>query len=367
MDYHIFFLYLFVFFDFFIYTTKDNEVNIMIKIVVDAFGGDNAPNEVVSGVVSAINSNEKLHIILTGKEEVLMEVLSGYKYNDSQISIIDAREVISNNESATEAIRQKKDSSLVKALDCAKEDDEVVGIISAGSTGAVLTGAFMKLGRMKGVLRPALCPIIPTAQGTITSICDCGANVDCKPEYLHQFAIMGNAYLKVLGVKNPRVALLNVGTEDHKGDVRSKETFELLKNSSSKINFVGNMEARDLLSGDYDLVVTDGFAGNVLLKSTEGAIKNLLTIMKNEIKASFFSKIGALFMKKTFKNIKKGFDYSNHGGAVLLGCKKLVVKSHGSSTAKNFLTCINQVVTMAEGKLVENISKSLEKVEMSNE
>jgi len=339
----------------------------MIKIVVDAFGGDNAPNEVVKGVIDAISSNDKLHIVLTGKEDLLKEVLSNYKYNEEQITIINASEVISNNESATEAIRTKKDSSLVKALDCAKEDDEVVGIISAGSTGAVLTGAFMKLGRMKGVLRPALCPIIPTVKGTITSICDCGANVDCKPEYLHQFAIMGNAYLKVLGVKKPRVALLNVGTEEHKGDARSKETFELLKNSNAKINFVGNMEARDLLSGDYDLIVTDGFAGNVLLKSTEGAIKNLLHILKKEIKSSLSCKIGAVFMKKAFKNIKKNFDYTSQGGAVLLGCKKLVVKSHGSSTAKNFHACINQVITMAEGKLVENIAKSLEKVEMSNE
>jgi len=191
-------------------------------------------------------------------------------------------------------------------------------------------------------------------KGTSVCICDCGANMDCKPEYLEQFAMMGGAYLKTLGNDNPRVALLNVGTEDHKGDTRTKETFELLK-ANDNINFVGNMEARDLLGGDYDLIVTDGFAGNVLLKSTEGAIKNLLSVMKAEIKSSFWSKIGALFMRKTFKNIKGGFDYSKYGGAVLLGCKKLVLKAHGSSNAESIKNCIGQLYTMAKGNLITNI------------
>ena len=240
----------------------------------------------------------------------------------------------------------------------AKEDDDVVGIVSAGSTGAVLTGGFMKLGRIRGIHRPALCPVLPTVTGDIVSICDCGANMDCKPEYLEQFAIMGGVYLKILGKENPRVALLNVGTEDHKGDQRSKETFELLKNNKN-INFVGNMEARDLLSGDFDLVVTDGFAGNVLLKSTEGAIKGLLKVLKKEIKSRFLSKIGALFMRKTFKNIMGKFDYSKYGGAVLLGCKKLVLKAHGSSNAESIKNAIVQVYTMAKGNLVENITNQL--------
>ena len=327
----------------------------MIKVVVDAFGGDNAPLEIVKGAINAVKQNNDIHVILSGKKEAIETVLKENKYSGDGISILEANDVISNNESATMAIRQKKDSSLVKAFDLAKEDDEVVGIISAGSTGAVLTGGFMKLGRLRGIHRPALCPVLPTVNGDIVCLCDCGANMDCKPEYLEQFAIMGGAYLSTLGKENPRVALLNVGTEDHKGDIRSKETFELLKNNKN-VNFVGNMEARDLLSGEFDLVVTDGFAGNVLLKSTEGAIKSLLKVMKTEIKSSLCSKIGALFMKRTFDNIKGKFDYSKYGGAVLLGCKKLVLKAHGSSNAESIANCIDQLYNMAKGQLVDKIS-----------
>jgi len=330
----------------------------MMKIIVDGYGGDNAPVEIVKGVIDAVNKLNDVHIVLCGKKEELENLIKENKYTGDRISILEANDVISNNESATAAIRQKKDSTLVKSFNLAKEDDDVVGVISAGSTGAVLTGSFMILGRMKGVYRPALCPVLPTVNGDSVSICDCGANMDCKPEYIEQFAIMGNAYLSVLGKKNPRVALLNVGTEDHKGDIRSKETFALL-NENSKINFVGNMEARDLLSGEYDLIVTDGFAGNVLLKSTEGAIKGLLTVLKSEIKRSFWSKIGALFMRKTFKNIKGKFDYSKYGGAVLLGCKKLVLKAHGSSKCESISSCINQLYTMAKGNLIEKISNNL--------
>lgn len=333
--------------------------NLMIKIVVDAFGGDNAPDEIVKGVLCAINNNKDIHIILAGDQDKLENLLANKKYNCDQISFLDAKDVISNDESPTEAIRFKKESSLVKAFDLCKEKADVVGIISAGSTGAVLTGAFMKLGRIKGIYRPALCPILPTMDGGFVSICDCGANMDTKPEYLEQFAIMGSAYLNVVGKEKPRVALLNVGTEDHKGDVRSKETFELLK-ANKKINFVGNMEARDLMTGDYDLVVTDGFAGNVLLKSAEGAVKCLLKTMKKEIKASFLSKIGTIFMGKTFKKLKKTFSTSAYGGAVLLGCKKLVVKAHGNSNQVSICVCINQMYNMAKGKLINKISHNLE-------
>lgn len=338
----------------------------MIKIVLDAFGGDNSPDEIVKGAVDAVNQNDDLHIVLAGEESKIKELLNLQKYKSEQISILDAKDVISNNESATEAIRFKKDSSLVKAFDLCKDDDSVAGIISAGSTGAVLTGGFMKLGRIKGIFRPALCPILPTTNNDTVSICDCGANMDCKPEYLEQFAVMGSLYLSVLGKKNPRVALLNVGTEDHKGDLRTKETFALLKENKN-INFVGNMEARDLLSGEFDLVVTDGFAGNVLLKSAEGAVRSLLIVMKKEIGSSLISKIGACFMRKTFKNLKHRFDYSIYGGAVLLGCKKLVIKAHGSSNAKSISVCINQMYQMAKGNLIEKISKKLEILSVGND
>ena len=330
----------------------------MIKIVIDAYGGDNAPIEIVKGAIEAVAENKEIHIILSGKKEPLENLLKENNYLGDRISILEANDVISNNESATLAIRQKKDSSLVKAFDLAKEDDDVIGIISAGSTGAVLTGGFMKFGRMKGIHRPALCPVLPTVNGDSVCLCDCGANMDCKPEYLDQFALMGSAYLSVLGKAKPRVALLNVGTEDHKGDMRTKETFELLKNNKN-INFVGNMEARDLLSGEFDLVVTDGFAGNVLLKSTEGAVANLLKVLKTEIKSRFWSKVGALFMKGSFRRVKSRFDYNKHGGAVLLGCKKLVVKAHGSSRAESIKNCVNQMYTMAKGKLLEKIEINL--------
>lgn len=339
---------------------------IMIKIVVDAFGGDNAPNEIVKGVINAINKHDDIHVILSGDETKINELLVNEKFNKDQISILDAKDVISNDESPTEAIRFKKDSSLVKALNICKEDDKVAGIISAGSTGAVLTGAFMKLGRIKGIYRPALCPTLPTTTGGTVCICDCGANMDCKSEYLEQFAMMGNVYLNAIGVKNPRIALLNVGTEDHKGDSRTKDVFAMLSENKG-INFVGNMEARDLLTGDYDLIVTDGFAGNVLLKSAEGAVRSLLKVMKSEIKSSFFSKIGALFMRKTFKVLKHRFNYKAYGGAVLLGCKKLVIKAHGSSDALCISVCIDQMYNMAKNKLVDKIEKKLEIAGIGND
>jgi glycerol-3-phosphate acyltransferase PlsX len=340
--------------------------DIMIKIVVDAFGGDYAPIEVVAGTVEAINKNSNIHVVLSGKQEIIREELAKYKYNEEQISIINATEVIDNDDSPTLAIRTKKDSSLVRAFDFAKDNDDAVGVISAGSTGAVLTGGFMKFGRIKGIHRPALCPVFGTLKGTIVSICDCGANMDCKPEYLEQFGMMASAYHNILGNKKPRVALLNVGTEDHKGDTRSKEAFELLKNNKY-LNFVGNMEARDLMSGDYDVVVTDGFAGNVLLKGTEGAMKGILSSLKEEVKSSFSSKIGYLFMRKSFGRLKAKFDYSKQGGAVLLGCKKLLVKAHGNSKAVSVAACIEQMYTMYKGKLIDKITKNLEKAGISSD
>lgn len=333
----------------------------MIKIVLDAMGGDNAPLSTVQGAVMAINKHSDIKIVLTGKQDLLTEELSKYQFNSNQITILNATEVIDNNESPTVAIKTKKDSSLVKAFDLAKDDNSVVGVISAGSTGAALTGGFLKLGRIKGIHRPALCPVFATTTGGIVSICDCGANMDSKPEYLDQFATMASSYMTILGVKKPKVGLLNVGVEEHKGDTRTKEAYDLLKNNKH-INFVGNMEARELMSGSYDVVVTDGFAGNVLLKSTEGAMIGVLKALKSEIQSSAMSKFGALFMKKTFKSLKEKFDYSSQGGAVLLGCQKLLVKGHGSSSAESIMACVEQVYNMHKGKLIHKITKSLEDV-----
>lgn len=339
----------------------------MYRVIIDGMGGDNAPIETVKGSVLAVNRDKDLHVIIVGDEEKILSILNNESYNKEQISIIASTDIITNDDVPTVAIRQKTESSLVKTINELRLNDEVVGMVSGGSTGAVLTGAFLKLGRLQGVSRPALCPILPTKKGGIVAICDCGANMDSKPQNLVHYALMGNAYLKnVYGIENPRVALLNVGTEDHKGNELCKEVFPLLKNLEG-INFVGNMEARELLSGDYDLVVTDAFAGNVLLKSTEGAILSLLSMLKKEIKASFWSKIGYLFMKKSFKNLKKTIDYNEKGGACLLGCKKLVIKSHGSSSAQSFCESIMQVVEAHKGDVVGKIASDIEKINMETE
>lgn len=335
----------------------------MYKVVVDAYGGDNAPQAIVKGAVQAVCKNDQLHVVLVGRQQELELLLQTYTYNQAQISIVNATEVISNNEAPVEAIRTKKNSTLNVSFAQLKEDEDAVGFVSAGSTGAVLTGAFLRIGRMKGISRPALCPVLPTRTGGVVGIIDVGANMDTKPLNLLHFAVMGNAYLKqAFGVEHPRVALLNVGVEDKKGNELTKQTFALLKQLPN-INFVGNVEARELLSGEFDLVVCDGFAGNVLLKSAEGAIYNLLKMLKAEIKSSFWSKIGALFMKKSFKNLKSKVDYSDKGGAVFLGCKKVVVKSHGSSGADSIEASIFQVLEMAERNLQTGIEESLNVVD----
>ena len=341
----------------------------MYKVILDTMGGDNSPFAQVEGAVIAVNEDKDLHVILVGKEEELTEELAKYSYNVEQISIMDARDVITNDESPTVAIKQKKESSLVKAFDELKTNDDVVGLVSTGSTGAVLTGGFLKIGRIKGVSRPALCPILPTKTGGIVCMCDCGANMDSKPINLVHYAIMANAYMKnVFGVENPRVALLSVGVEDHKGNELVREVLPILKEMEN-INFVGNMEARDLLSGDYDVVVTDGFAGNVLLKSTEGAVTTLLGMIKEEIKSRTLSKIGYLFMKKSFKNLKGKMDYNNKGGAVLLGTKKIIVKGHGGSKAKSVSVCLKQAVDMYKADVCGIISNEVQdvKVELNEE
>lgn len=331
----------------------------MIKVVIDCFGGDEAPLEIVKGAVDALNDNDNLFMVLVGDEDKIKSLLTEFNYTGNNYSIVDAKEIIENNESPTSAIRTKRDSSLVRAFDELRTLDDIAGFVGAGSTGAVLTAAFMKLGRIKGVSRPALCPILPTVKGGQVAIIDCGANMDTKPINLVHFALMGNAYLKsVFGIENPRIALLNVGVEEHKGNELSKQVFDCLK-SIKGINFVGNMEARELLSGEYDLVVTDGFAGNVLLKSTEGAILSLLKMLKKEIKSSKLSMFGSLFMKKSFRNLKKNIDYNNKGGAVLLGCKKIVVKSHGSSKALSIKASIEQVMDMYNAKVVDKIEDAI--------
>lgn len=329
-----------------------------MKVVVDAFGGDNAPFEVVEGAVLAVAKDKNLKVVLAGEENKLKELLGN---RTERIEILHASEVITNDDVPTIAIRQKKDSSLVKAFDLLKTDEDTIGFVSAGSTGAILSGAIMKIGRIKGISRPALAPLLPTKKDSEVMIIDSGANVDCKSEHLLHFAIMGSAYYSIIaGVDAPRVALLNNGAEEHKGNELIKETYPLMK--KLPINFVGNTEAREVMSGNIDVIVTDGFAGNVLLKGVEGTAGGIFSILKKEIKASFCAKIGYLFMKKAFGKLKSKLDVDKYGGAPFLGCKKLVVKTHGSSKRDNFCASILQVVMLHKNKLNEKIEKMVEEM-----
>lgn len=332
-----------------------------MKVVVDAFGGDNAPLEIVEGAVMALNKHKDLEIILCGKEKEIKKILGN---RTERIEIVNAEDVITNDDQPTEAIRHKKDSSLVKAYDVLKERDDVIGLVSAGSTGAVLVGAIMKIGRIKGISRPALAPILPTKKNSDVIIIDSGANIDCKPINLLHFALMGSAYYSIIYKKDaPRVALLNNGTEEEKGNELAKETYPLLK--TAPINFIGNKEGRDFMSGDVDVMVTDGFAGNALLKGTEGAVGAVLSILKHSIKSHFMSKIGYLFMRKTFKEIRNRIDIlSKHGGSPLLGCKKLVVKNHGSCKRNNILSSIEQTIILHENHLNQKIEEAIEKLNL---
>ena len=334
----------------------------MIKIVVDAYGGDNSPVVNVSGAVKALNEIDDMEIVLVGNQPELEKLLKEEKYDKQRLSIVHAPDVISCNDKPTEAIKTKRDSSMSKSFEPLRTDSTARAMVSLGSTGALLAGAVLRVGRIRGVKRPAFCPILPTVAGSIVGICDSGANVDCDPVYLQQFAIMGSLYMqKAYGVKNPKVALLNIGVEEEKGDALRKETYPLLENTSS-INFVGNMESRNLLSGEFDLVVCDGFAGNVLLKSTEGACLQLMKLLKRSLMSSFSSKLGALLCKKKMYEVKDTMDYNNYGGAVLLGTTKTIVKGHGSSKAKAVYNCIKQAYNMEKNNLCQAIGEEISKL-----
>jgi glycerol-3-phosphate acyltransferase PlsX len=333
----------------------------LVSIVIDAHGGDNAPSEIVKGAVLAINEHKNIKVILSGKQNVLIDELKRFSYDETRLEVLNASTVITNEEAPVKAIRSKRDSSLVIALDKLKKDDDVVGFISAGSTGAVLTGAFLKIGRLKGISRPALAPILPTTNGGNTLLIDCGANMDSTSQNLLDFAIMGSFYMQAMyDIKKPRVPLLIVGVEEKKGNELVKKTFPLMK--ELPINFVGNMEARDALSGKYDVIVSDGFSGNVLLKSTEGAVSSMLKTLKSEIKTSKLSMRGSLLMRKTFKKLKVKLDHSNKGGSPFLGAKKIVIKSHGSSTAITIKTSIEQVINLHTKKMQQNLVKKIEQI-----
>ena len=325
-----------------------------MKILIDVMGGDD-PTEVIKGALAAAEEHPDLSIVLTGDEKLIADTVAEKIPN---LTVVGTSETISNDESPTMAIKTKKNSSMVVALRMLSQDDDAIGMVSTGSTGAVLTGASLIVGRIPGVYRPTLMSQLPTMNGSIVCITDSGANMDSRPEWLYQFAVMGSAYMKaVTGKDKPSVALLNVGTEDHKGNALIHETFPLLKNSA--LNFVGNMEARDTLTGKYDVVVCDGYDGNILLKGSEGAAKMVMKSLKAAIMGSFSAKIGYLFMKKAFKKLRHDMDYNNYGGAPFLGIKKPVIKSHGSSNASAIRQSVNQLLKIKEGNVIEMIKSGI--------
>ena len=335
----------------------------MIKIIVDCFGGDHCPEAPVEGALASLAKNPDLSVILTGDESILRKYLEGKTYDASRLEIVDAPEVIGCDEKPTDVVRLKRNSSMMKGIILLRDRDDIAAMVSTGSTGALVTGALVRLGRIPGVIRPAFCPLLPTMDGGIVGVCDSGANVEVTSAHLRQFAIMASLYLEnVYGVKSPRVALLNVGKEAEKGDDMRRETYQLLQETPS-VNFVGNMESRDLLSGRYDVVVADGFSGNVLVKTTEGTALELLKKLKKDIFSRWIYKLGALLMSHMFKDMKAFMNYQNYGGSVLLGTSKVVVKGHGSSKAVAVEKCIEQAYRMEVSRLSGQIETEIGKYE----
>ena len=335
----------------------------MIKILIDCFGGDHSPQAPVDGALAALAKNPALYLILTGDEALLQKELAGKSYDTSRLEIVHAPDVIGCDEKPTDAIRLKRNSSMMKAIILLRDRDDIAAMVSTGSTGALVTGALVRLGRIPGVIRPAFCPLLPTMDGGIVGICDSGANPEATAVHLRQFAIMASLYLEnVYGVRKPRTALLNVGREPEKGDDIRRETYRLLQETPS-VNFVGNMESRDLLSGSYDLVVADGFSGNVLVKTTEGTAVEMLKKLKKDIYSRSLYKLGALLMKKMFMEEKEFMNYQNYGGSVLLGTEKVVVKGHGSSKAVAVEKCIEQAYKMETSRLSAKIEAEIAQYE----
>lgn len=329
----------------------------MTKIAIDAMGGDDAPKAIVDGAVWALNENPGIYLYLVGDRAQIEAILKGQTYDEHRVAIVHTDEVISNEESPVLAIRRKKNSSMVVALNMVKEE-KAEAFVSAGSTGAVLAGGTLIVGRIKGIERPALGSLLPTGTG-MTLLIDCGANVDSKPHFLQQFAKMGSVYFECfLDQPNPTVGLLNNGTEEKKGNNLTKDAFKLLK-TEPLINFIGNVEGRDVPEGKADVVVCDGFAGNVVLKLYEGLASTLLGMIKASIMSTTISKIGGVLIKGSMQEMKKKMDYSEYGGAPLLGLEGLVVKSHGSSNAKAFKNAIIQCKTFADKKVNDKIKKQL--------
>lgn len=330
----------------------------LVRVAVDAMGGDYAPLEIVKGAVEAVNQKDNVKVFLVGQEEAVKAQLQKYQYDPSRVEVVNATEVIGMAEPPVQAIRTKKDSSIVTAMKMVR-NGEADAFVGAGSTGAVLVGGQLIVGRIKGVERPPLAPLIPTEKGASLLI-DCGANVDARPSHLVQFAKMGSIYMEnVMGISRPRVAIVNIGAEEEKGNALVKDTFPLLK-ECKEINFIGSIEARDIPSGYADVIVCEAFAGNIILKLYEGTGATLISMVKKGMMASLRSKVGALLVKPALKETLKRFDTSQYGGAPLLGLKGLVVKTHGSSKAAEVCNSILQCVTFTEQQMNEKIRAGIQ-------
>ena len=327
------------------------------RVALDAMGGDNAPGEIVKGAIDAIHKRSDIKVFLVGQEELIQKELTQYTYEKDQIEVVNATEVIETAEPPVMAIRKKKDSSIVVAMNMVKRG-EADAFVSAGNSGAVLVGGQLVVGRIKGIERPPLAPLLPTAKG-VSLLIDCGANVDARPSHLVQFAKLGSIYMEhIMGIEKPRVAIVNIGAEEEKGNALVKETFPLLKECKD-INFIGSIEARDIPHGYADVIVCEAFVGNVILKLYEGVGSVLIHKVKQGMMTTLRSKIGALLVKPALKETLKSFDASEHGGAPLLGLNGLVVKTHGSSKAKEVSNSIIQCVTFKEQKINDKIRECI--------
>ena len=328
-----------------------------VRVAVDAMGGDNAPGEIVKGAVQAVQAEKDIKVFLVGRQDAVNAELAKYTYDKEKIEVVHAEEVIEMAEPPVNAIRKKKQSSLVIGMNMIKHQ-EADAIVTAGSTGATLVGGQVLVGRIKGIERPPLAPLVPTEKG-VSLLIDCGANVDARPSHLVQFAQIGSIYMEnIVGIKNPRVAILNIGAEEEKGNQLVKETFPLLKECPG-INFIGSIEAREIPHGGADVIVCEAFAGNIVLKLYEGVAATLLSKVKEGLMSSLRSKIGALLIKPALKQTLKSFDASQYGGAPLHGLNGLVVKTHGSAKAIDVKNSILQCVTFKQqdinGKIKEHI------------
>ena len=329
-----------------------------MKIALDAMGGDNAPLETIKGAVAALEEVSELELVLVGKKEVIEAELSKYKYNKEKIEIVDAREIIEMTDEPVVAVKSKKDSSMNRTLELVK-DGTVNASVSAGNTGALITASQLKLKRIKGVLRPAIATMFPNKKGHMLML-DVGATADCKPEFLNQYAMMGSKYMEILlGRKDSKVGLLNIGTEEGKGNEVTREAYNLLKENKS-INFVGNVESTEVMNGNIDVVVTDGFTGNMVLKTAEGIGKFILDVIKTEVSKSFIYKLGALLLMPALKVVKSKMDSSEYGGAIFLGLNGISIKAHGNSDAVAIKNAIKVAEKFAKLNFVEEMKKVID-------